>query len=421
MGYPILDLDVSRPFPTVPLADDADGVAVLLRRRTRPVAFWIEPLPPRPAPGGAAPGGAGRVLTSEDLGDQAVRHARRALVRAALREELRGRGGAAPLPSLTVAVCTRDRPDVLARCLRSVAAARAAGGRPRGRGARRRQRPARRPDARGGRGGAGRPLRLRAAGGAELRPQPGAPRGVGRLGRVPRRRRRRRPLVARRACRGPRRSPRRRRSHGADPPVRARDAGAGPVRGAGRVSERVPGRVRDGPLRAAAGGRPALPRRGRPVRGRGQHGVPARRARGARRVRRGARHGRPAPRRRRPRRLLPRRPGGAPARLRAVVPRLPRAPPRPRLAGAPVPELGARVHGVRRQVVRRRPGLPARPPADVRAWFRRQARQVAGAVRARDRQRAAFLAAEVRGGVVGLLGEYARSERRVQRIRERHP
>ena len=67
------------------------------------------------------------------------------------------------------------------------------------------------------------------------------------------------------------------------------------------------------------------------------------------------------------------------------------------------------------------PGHRSAHRGAVRSWVRHQTGQLAGALRDRDPQRAAFLVAELRGGVTGLFGEYARSQRRVERIREAHP
>src|SRR5690606_16888901 len=157
-----------------------------------------------------------------------------------------------------------------------------------------------------------------------------------------------------------------------------------------------------------------------------------------RRLRRGPRHGRAAAGRRRPRRVLPRRPRGLPPRLRAALPRLPPAPARRRRAPPPVPELGARLHGLRRQDVRGRPRaapeaaptravvapLPAGPAVGGPARRRRPApahglgrargrrRRAAGRVRALGAPRPAHPGAgragrrgrAARGGVYGSIG-----------------
>ena len=114
MPYPILDLDMTRPFPTVPLGPKADGVAVLLRRKGRPIAFWMEPLPER------LKGEQPEALRPGYFADRTDLHARGKLVSESIREELQPRSTALPFPSLTVAICTKDRPEGLVRCLRSL-------------------------------------------------------------------------------------------------------------------------------------------------------------------------------------------------------------------------------------------------------------------------------------------------------------
>jgi glycosyltransferase involved in cell wall biosynthesis len=54
-------------------------------------------------------------------------------------------------------------------------------------------------------------------------------------------------------------------------------------------------------------------------------------------------------------------------------------------------------------------------------WFRDQCRQLARSLLGRHVLPPGMVAAELWGGVVGLFGEYSRSRRRVQRIREAHP
>jgi hypothetical protein len=66
---------------------------------------------------------------------------------------------------------------------------------------------------------------------------------------------------------------------------------------------------------------------------------------------------------------------------------------------------------------------PAHRPAQRRAvteWFKYQGGELKGALRRRQGLQVALTLTEIRGGVVGLFGEYARSQRRVERIRTRH-
>lgn len=64
------------------------------------------------------------------------------------------------------------------------------------------------------------------------------------------------------------------------------------------------------------------------------------------------------------------------------------------------------------------PGMRRRQDAMVRWWFRDKLISLAGALSALDLRRAGDLAAELRGAIQGLLGEYDRSLARSRRIRE---
>ena len=110
MPYRLLDLDLDRPLPDVTLDAGEDGVAVLVRRAGRPLAFWMEPA------------ASGAVISAGDLAARAAREAGVAVVAAAAAAELDVAGGAPP--SVTLAVCTHGRPERLARCLRSLQALR---------------------------------------------------------------------------------------------------------------------------------------------------------------------------------------------------------------------------------------------------------------------------------------------------------
>ena len=119
MPYRLLDIDLTRSVSDVALAPEEDGVAVLARLGDRPVGFWMEPR----AAGGVVRGG--------DLRDRSASEARDAVMRAAAEAELGvGAGASGPPPSVTIAVCTHNRPERLARCLASIRALRVPDGAP---------------------------------------------------------------------------------------------------------------------------------------------------------------------------------------------------------------------------------------------------------------------------------------------------
>jgi GT2 family glycosyltransferase len=112
MRYAILDVDVAEPLPEVVLGEDDLGVALLMRRKDRPIQFSFHEL------------GRGARLAPQELGQLIAETGGVALLEEAVREELVPPSPSPSPISLTLAVCTRARPDLLAECLRSVIAIR---------------------------------------------------------------------------------------------------------------------------------------------------------------------------------------------------------------------------------------------------------------------------------------------------------
>jgi SAM-dependent methyltransferase len=107
MAYRILDVDVTAPRPRVALGPDETGLAVLVRRAGRPVAFWMEAVAP------------GSTLSPAEVDRRVAERAGESVLADAIRAELAPSPARAAPPDggVTVAVCTRDRPKRLARCL----------------------------------------------------------------------------------------------------------------------------------------------------------------------------------------------------------------------------------------------------------------------------------------------------------------
>ncbi len=108
MPYAFADIEALEPLPPLALDAEETGLAVLVRRNGRPIGFWMEALT------------GGTRLTEQELAQQIAARTGTKLVREAIREELLVPTLPLPFPSLTVAVCTKDRPERLARCLRSI-------------------------------------------------------------------------------------------------------------------------------------------------------------------------------------------------------------------------------------------------------------------------------------------------------------
>lgn len=108
MSYAIVEIEVTEPLPTLSLSGEGTGVAVLLRREGRPVGFWMEARPDR------------RKITPDELACKIGEEAGAPILRESLHREIAPSVPAGRYPSLTVAVCTKDRPAFLRRCLESV-------------------------------------------------------------------------------------------------------------------------------------------------------------------------------------------------------------------------------------------------------------------------------------------------------------
>lgn len=105
MPYPIVDIEVTQPLPTLTISEEDTGIALVVRRKDKAVGFIMEPLPPK------------SVLSPDDLAKIIEREVGAKLLQEAIREELTTAEDGDPFPSLTVAICTKDRVDNVARCL----------------------------------------------------------------------------------------------------------------------------------------------------------------------------------------------------------------------------------------------------------------------------------------------------------------
>src|SRR5688500_5053360 len=108
MAYRIADVDVTRPLPMIRLSRHENGLAVLFRRDGRPLDFQVHPL------------ASGARIDPERLAAMTREGAAVRLVEGSLRMELTQPPSPVQRPSVTVAVCTRDRPEDLRRCLQSL-------------------------------------------------------------------------------------------------------------------------------------------------------------------------------------------------------------------------------------------------------------------------------------------------------------
>lgn len=107
MPYPILELELSEPLPTLSTGPNDTGLALILRYQDQPVGFLMKAFPPQ------------TTLSAEDLSQWVEPN----ILPKMLQEQIYGQikpVTSSSLPSLTVAICTKDRTDNLRRCLNSL-------------------------------------------------------------------------------------------------------------------------------------------------------------------------------------------------------------------------------------------------------------------------------------------------------------
>jgi GT2 family glycosyltransferase len=103
--YLITDIDLAQVLPPIELSPEHHGVGIVVRRRRRPLGFVLH---------GTSPGAA---LTSADVAR--VLHE---FTKGAKADERAPSAGGGSVPTLTAVICTRDRPELLTRCLASLQA-----------------------------------------------------------------------------------------------------------------------------------------------------------------------------------------------------------------------------------------------------------------------------------------------------------
>lgn len=108
MGYRILDIDVTQTLSSFSFLSHEKGVAVILRKKGKPIAFWMEPTPKN------------QFISQGDLAKKIVGRAREKLIAESIQDELLTEKKSTVFPLLTIAVCTKDRTSQLERCLNSV-------------------------------------------------------------------------------------------------------------------------------------------------------------------------------------------------------------------------------------------------------------------------------------------------------------
>jgi len=108
MSYRMLDLELRRTLPEVALEPHETGIAVVARLDSRLVGFLMQRCT------------GGTIISSAELGAMIAAHLGKQVVQTRLAVEHRRRQApAARLPKVSVAICTRNHPELLRRCLTS--------------------------------------------------------------------------------------------------------------------------------------------------------------------------------------------------------------------------------------------------------------------------------------------------------------
>ncbi|BCL37655.1 glycosyltransferase family 2 protein [Nostoc sp. MS1] len=108
MPYKIKEIELTKPLPDISLSPDETGMALIVRRNDKPVGFVIQQFPVK------------SLIYSEEIAQLIAKEIGSKLIQEYLQEEIKPIINLALFPSLTIAICTKDRPDNLARCLHSL-------------------------------------------------------------------------------------------------------------------------------------------------------------------------------------------------------------------------------------------------------------------------------------------------------------
>ncbi len=108
MAYRLEDIELTRPISDIHLTIEETGVGALIRRKGRPIGFLMKAFP------------RARAVPAEVLKSWIASELKDTLMAEAIREELAPSSPTMPLPTLTVAICTHARPALVQRCIQSL-------------------------------------------------------------------------------------------------------------------------------------------------------------------------------------------------------------------------------------------------------------------------------------------------------------
>src|SRR5687768_2970994 len=108
MSYALINLELTEQLPAIVVAENQKGIGLILRWNSRPIGFVMRPRP------------ATLVLAPEELAQLLSKEIGTKILQESLRDELVSQADCHRFPHLTIAICTKDRPAYLARCLASL-------------------------------------------------------------------------------------------------------------------------------------------------------------------------------------------------------------------------------------------------------------------------------------------------------------
>jgi glycosyltransferase involved in cell wall biosynthesis len=108
MGLPIFEIEITQPLPNLQLADHQPGFAIVVRRCDRPIGFILQPNVSE------------KLISATELDRLIGEEIGPKVLQETLREELHWTTSITDYPTLSIAICTKDRPALVERCLRSL-------------------------------------------------------------------------------------------------------------------------------------------------------------------------------------------------------------------------------------------------------------------------------------------------------------
>lgn len=106
--YKIVHIELEEPLPEVAVPSGYSGLGCVVRRNGKPVGYFMEAI------------AGDTILSPRDIAARIMNYTASFILAEKIRDELLGRQIVSQLPTLDIAICTHDRPDTLQRCLRSL-------------------------------------------------------------------------------------------------------------------------------------------------------------------------------------------------------------------------------------------------------------------------------------------------------------